>query len=277
VSNIDLELKEREVPTKVPLTVREQRPAGCCSGCGSAMPPPNGAQTNDDADADTERWQRVGALACGALALTAWATTLFKLPPWWPIALYALSVVAGAWPLLRGAWRALLARSLDMNVLMSIAVVGACILGDWGEAAALVFLYAVSEWLEEASVHRSRRAITGLMKLAPPRALVRRESFPASTQSGAAADENDLIEIDAAEVQVGQVFVVRSGERIALDGVVVAGHSDVDQAPVTGESLPVEKWRATKCSPARSTAPEYSMCARCVRRTRARPRALAAW
>jgi Cd2+/Zn2+-exporting ATPase len=200
--------------------------------------------THDDSDADTERWQRIGALACGGLAAAAWITTRFNVVALWSIALYALSVATGAWPLLRGAWRALTARSLDMNVLMSIAVVGACVLSDWGEAAALVFLYAVSEWLEEASVHRSRHAITGLMKLAPPRALVRRDSLAASTQSAVALDglvENDLVEIDAAEVQVGQVFVVRSGERIALDGVVVAGHSDVDQAPVTGESLPVEK------------------------------------
>jgi Cd2+/Zn2+-exporting ATPase len=203
----------------------------------------DGSDSHEDGDTDTERWQRIGALACGGLAAAAWAVTLLDVPALWPIALYAFSVAVGAWPLLRGAWRALGARSLDMNVLMSIAVLGACILGDWGEAAALVFLYAISEWLEEASVHRSRSAITGLMKLAPPRALVRRESLSASTQNTAAdsQSENDLIEIDAGEVQVGQVFVVRSGERIALDGVIVAGHSDVDQAPVTGESLPVEK------------------------------------
>jgi Cd2+/Zn2+-exporting ATPase len=78
-----------------------------------------------------------------------------------------------------------------MNVLMSVAVVGACILGDWGEQRPLVFLYAVSEWLEEASVHRSRRAITGLMKLAPPRALVRRESSLRVLRAARQPDEND--------------------------------------------------------------------------------------
>jgi Cd2+/Zn2+-exporting ATPase len=95
------------------------------------------------------------------LAAAGWLMTRLPYGEFWPKAFYALAVAAGAWPLLRGAVKALLARSLDMNVLMSIAVVGACILGDWGEAAALVFLYAVSEWIEEASVRRSRTAIGG--------------------------------------------------------------------------------------------------------------------
>jgi Cd2+/Zn2+-exporting ATPase len=88
-------------------------------------------------------------------------------------------------------------------------------------------LYALSEHLEELSVRRSRRAITSLLELAPPRVSVLREG--------------QATEVEASTLQIGDLFTVRAGERIALDGIVTSGTSSVDQAPVTGESVPVEK------------------------------------
>jgi Cd2+/Zn2+-exporting ATPase len=142
--------------------------------------------------------------------------------------LYALGILSGAWRVLPKA--SLAARRLrpDMNLLMMIAVLGAVAIGEWFEAATVSFLFAVSLALESWSVGRARRAVAALMTLAPPTARRRR------TDGGEQ-------EIPPSEVSVGDVFVVKPGERIPLDGRVVAGSSGVNQAPITGESLPVAK------------------------------------
>ncbi len=165
-------------------------------------------------------------ILCGALAFVAWIVSRVSFPSL-PIALYVVALAVGGWPLLRGAVRSLRKLALDMNVLMSAAVIGAAILGDWPEAASLVVLYTLSESLEEWSLGRSRRAMTNLLQLTPTRVVVK--------------CDNQTREVEADEVQIGEHFLVRAGERIALDGVVVEGTSSVDQAPVTGESVPVEK------------------------------------
>jgi Cd2+/Zn2+-exporting ATPase len=118
-------------------------------------------------------------------------------------------------------------RVLDINVLMVIAVVGASALGEWVEAAAVVWLFGVAEWLEHQSLSRSRRAIRALMTLAPEVARVRRGEA--------------VVELPVEQVQVGDVVVVGPGGRIPVDGEVHAGVSDVDQSPVTGESWPSAK------------------------------------
>jgi Zn2+/Cd2+-exporting ATPase len=114
-----------------------------------------------------------------------------------------------------------------MNLLMTIAVVGAVAIGEWFEAATVSFLFAVSLALESWSVGRARRAVEALLALAPTTVRVLRD---AREQSLAPAD-----------VAVGEQFIVWAGERIPLDGVVRDGESDVDQAPITGESVPVAK------------------------------------
>jgi Cd2+/Zn2+-exporting ATPase len=116
---------------------------------------------------------------------------------------------------------------LDIHVLMMVAVAGAMVLGEWSEGASVVFLFALAQLLEARAMERARGAIRTLMDLAPAEALVRRNG----------AD----VRIAADEVRVGDVIVVRPGEKVALDGRVHAGDSHVNQAPVTGESLPVEK------------------------------------
>ncbi len=126
------------------------------------------------------------------------------------------------------AFMALKAWRLDMNVLMMVAVLGAWLIGEGAEAASVVFLFALAELLESWSVGRARNAISSLLKLTPETALVR-----SATQQ--------QTEVPVSEVPVGATISVLSGARIPLDGQVVEGHSTVNQAPITGESVPVDK------------------------------------
>jgi Cd2+/Zn2+-exporting ATPase len=143
-------------------------------------------------------------------------------------ALYALGILAGAWYILPKAWRAARRLRPDMNLLMTIAVLGAAAIGEWLEAATVAFLFAVSLALESWSVGRARRAIAALMDLAPPTARWRRKE-----------GREELVPPE--QVPVGALFIVRPGEKFPLDGRVVRGASGVNQAPITGESVPVLK------------------------------------
>lgn len=147
---------------------------------------------------------------------------------WIATVCFALSTLAGGLLVFPAAFGALRKLRLDMNVLMAVAVTGAWIVGEGAEGAAVVFLFALSELLESWSVGRARRAIASLLKLAPQTALVR--------GGGGSFDEKPV-----AEVAVGAEISVRSGTSVPLDGEVVAGNSAVNQAPITGESVPVEK------------------------------------
>ncbi len=117
--------------------------------------------------------------------------------------------------------------SLDMNALMTVAVIGAAIIGEWLEGATVVFLFSVAQLLESYSLERARRSICALMELSPSQAMVRREG------------KELIVLVD--EVRIHELIIVRPGERISLDGVVESGRSFVDQSPITGESIPVEK------------------------------------
>ena len=149
-------------------------------------------------------------------------------PSWLQTAAFAVATLAGGLLVFPAAWKALLARRLDMNVLMTVAVAGAWIIGEYGEAAAVVFLFSLSELLESWAATRARRAVQALLELSPPTAIV----------IGADGTER---EIAVAEVTIGMEIRVRSGSRVPLDGEVISGNSSVDQAPITGESVPVDK------------------------------------
>lgn len=118
--------------------------------------------------------------------------------------------------------------NLDMNVLMTIAVIGAVLIKEFSEAAAVVFLFSLSELLESLSVQRARTAIQELLKIAPEKAQLVKADWTTE-------------EINASAIQISQVVRVKAGENIPVDGVVIQGHSSVNQAPLTGESLPIEK------------------------------------
>jgi Cd2+/Zn2+-exporting ATPase len=148
--------------------------------------------------------------------------------PWPEIAAYSAAIVFGGRFVIVKAWYSAKALRPDMNLLMTVAVIGAIAIGEWFEAATVSFLFALSLMLESWSVGRARRAIAALLDLAPPFVRIIR------------ADGSEA-EIAAAEARPGDHFIVQAGQRIPLDGRVVAGTSAVNQAPITGESVPVEK------------------------------------
>jgi len=136
------------------------------------------------------------------------------------------ALVGGIFPVRRAA-AAIRSRTLDINTLMVVAVAGALALGEALEATAVVFLFAVAQWLELRTMAGARQAIRSLMDLSPREALVKR---------GAAA-----CRLPVEDIRVGDEILVRPGDKVPLDGVVATGHSDVNEAPLTGESLPVDK------------------------------------
>jgi Zn2+/Cd2+-exporting ATPase len=142
-------------------------------------------------------------------------------------ACYILAAVLGGIYPARRALTAIRTRTLDINVLMVIAVAGALALGDWLEAASVVFLFAIAQWLEVRTLERARQAIRALIDLAPPEATVKRHGH------------EHRVKVD--EIGVGEEIVIRPGDKVPLDGEILAGQSDVNEAPITGESLPIDK------------------------------------
>jgi len=165
--------------------------------------------------------------ASGAAVAAGVALDWAGVSPFVTGALYAVATAAGGWYWARRAWSAARLFALDINTLMLIAVAGAVAIGQWSEAATVTFLFALAQWIESRNMERARLAIRALMELSPNDALVHR-------------DGRDVrVPLDA--VAVGDLLIVRPGEKIPLDGVVSAGESEVNQAPITGESLPAAR------------------------------------
>ena len=168
-------------------------------------------------------------LAGGALAaLSGEGAEVQHTIPWASRGLYLLAIAAGLALVAPKAWSAARRLRPDMNILMTVAVMGALGIGEWFEAGAVSFLFAVSLELEAWSLGRARRAVAALMELAPPTVLLLH-------------DDGTRAEVAPSEVEPGARFLVRPGDRIALDGTVLEGDSEVNQAPITGESVPVPK------------------------------------
>ena len=143
------------------------------------------------------------------------------------IVLYTLGIACGVRFILKKAWFAARSFRPDMNLLMTVAILGAIVIGEWFEGSTVAFLFALSLTLEAWSIGRARRAVAALLDITPPTARVK------------LAEGEELRPIE--KVPVGARIVVRPGERVPLDGVVESGHSSANQAPITGESLPVAK------------------------------------
>lgn len=141
--------------------------------------------------------------------------------------LFAASILIGGWSLLKTGLQNLMRFEFDMKTLMTIAVIGAAIIGEWAEVSLVVILFAISEALERFSMDRARQSIRSLMDIAPKEALVRRNG------------QEMMIHVE--EIAVGDIMIVKPGQKIAMDGVVVSGYSAVNQAAITGESVPVGK------------------------------------
>jgi Cd2+/Zn2+-exporting ATPase len=145
-----------------------------------------------------------------------------------PTVFFLIGIILGGFlPAKNGISVLLNVRELDMNILMTIAVVGAAAIGQFEEAAAVVFLFSLGNALQGYTLDKTRNSIRALMDLTPPEALVNRNGI--------------LMSVPVGEIGIESVIIVRPGERIPMDGRVIKGFSSVNQAPITGESVPVEK------------------------------------
>lgn len=168
------------------------------------------------------------SVASGLLLLLGWLLNLAAAPASVSTGLYVAAILSGGYFFGREAWAALIfEHEIGIELLMAVAAVVAALMGEVAEGAILVFLYSISEAAEGYTEEKTRSAIKALMDLTPKTALVRREGRE--------------VEIPVEDVQVGDVFLVKPGQALATDGQVVEGRSSVNQAPVTGESVPVEK------------------------------------
>ncbi|MEO4054941.1 heavy metal translocating P-type ATPase [Solibacillus sp. CAU 1738] len=147
------------------------------------------------------------------------------------IGLYFVAIVVGGYGIFITGFKNLLKLDFDMKTLMTIAIIGAAIIGEWEEAAIVVFLFAVSEALEAYSMNKARQSIETLMDIAPPVALIKKVH----------GNHTHEVEVPTEDVKIGDILVVKPGQKIAMDGIVISGVSTVNQAPITGESIPVNK------------------------------------
>lgn len=169
------------------------------------------------------------ALACGALLGIGFAVEklLGDAPGWLPVACYILAYIFGGFYTLREALDNLRLKRFEIDTLMLVAAAGAAALGSWMEGALLLFLFSLGHALEHYAMGRAKRAIEALAALAPDTAMVRRDG--------------QTVEIAVEELVVGDIVQVRPNERLPADGFLVNGSSSINQAPVTGESIPVDK------------------------------------
>ena len=167
---------------------------------------------------------RVAVVA--GLALIAGIASWFAAPWWLTVALAAVGLAIGCWPILVEAWEDVRSRRMSMELSMLIAIVAAALIGEWVTALVITAFVLAAEILEDLSLDRGRDALTDLMSFLPARVLVR--------------DGDHTREVDLDQLRTGDLAVVTPGGRVPVDGVVVEGRSSLDQSRITGESLPVE-------------------------------------
>jgi Cd2+/Zn2+-exporting ATPase len=168
------------------------------------------------------------SLLTGLFLLVGWTgATYLAFPVYLSLGLYLSAYVLGGWDISKHAWHALRERQFDTDLLMATAALGAIFLGDFAEGALLLFLFSLGHALEERALDRARSAVRALADLTPKTALVRRAGLEEELSVGA--------------LLLGDTVIVRPGVRIPVDGAIQLGNSAVDQAPVTGESMPVDK------------------------------------
>jgi Zn2+/Cd2+-exporting ATPase len=181
-----------------------------------------------DQSKNQNRNRMILVAASGLFLLIGLTVGWLKIIGFYDKILFFVSILLGGTLVFPKAYGSLTRKTLDMNVLMALAVIGAVGIGEYAEAAAVVFLFSLSELLESLSVQRARRAIQELLKITPQKAVLIKEN-------------GETEEINIEDVQISQIIRVKAGESIPIDGVVIKGTSSVNQAPLTGESIPVIK------------------------------------
>lgn len=166
-------------------------------------------------------------IVAGFLLITAVVLEKYNFTKEVYIGFYALTILIGGWTNFKKGFYSLKQNKLSMSVLMSVAIIGACIIGQYEEGATVAFLYAVSEMLEAWSTEKSRQSISTLMNIMPAKALVK--------------TLNGVNEIRVEDIEIGDLIIVKPGDRVAMDGKIIKGESEIDEAPITGEYLPKEK------------------------------------
>ncbi|QOS91967.1 heavy metal translocating P-type ATPase [Peribacillus sp. JNUCC41] len=144
-----------------------------------------------------------------------------------PVIGYAAAIIVGGYSLFVNGLKNLVRLRFDMHTLMTVAIIGAAVLGEWGEGATVVILFAISEALEKYSMDKARNSIESLMNIAPKEALIRR------------GHHEMMVAVD--EIEVGDIMIVKPGQKLAMDGRIMKGASTLNQAAITGESEPVFK------------------------------------
>ena len=190
--------------------------------------PAEASQANAKRTGDAPAWPRPSTLVGAALLMLAIALRFALGATTWPVAALCIAATAvSGWPVVLAGWRAARLLALDMHALVTIAVTGAIATGDYFEAATAMVLFAISLWLESYSLGRARRAVQSLVEWNP-------------TVAHHLCDHG-LHDVDPSRLVIGDRVLVKPGERVPVDGVVLEGSSTVNQAPITGESLPIEK------------------------------------
>lgn len=161
----------------------------------------------------------------GILLVSAWLSSAF-VPEDATIALYLTTILVGGFWTIRRGISSLRSFIFDMNVMMTIAVTGAVLIGEFSEGATVAFLYSLSNMLESMTMEKTRKSIRSLMDLAPKEATVRRDGVE--------------MRVGIGEVGADEIVIVKPGEKISVDGIVTAGSTSIDQSPITGESMPVD-------------------------------------
>lgn len=196
----------------------------------TSSPSPQQQKTDDDHSHGSGRWELWFAIAAGVMyAAGMIAEYALKMPLFgWPLAFFLATYFFGGFFTFRSAIRSTMQGKFEVDFLMLIAAIGAALIGKWGEGAVLLFLFSLGHALEEYAMSRASRSIESLAELAPRYALVR-------------GVDGEPVEVPVEQIAIGDVVVVRPNSRIPSDGFVLTGYSAVDQAAVTGESIPVEK------------------------------------
>jgi Cd2+/Zn2+-exporting ATPase len=186
-----------------------------------------GGTDHDEHPHESSLAESISLVLSGVLVTASLVSNWSKVPSPLVAALSIGAMLAGGWFLLPKAWQAIRRLRPDINLLVVIAAIGASTIGEWVEAAAVVFLFGVAEWLEGWADRRSRRAVEALLEIAPKMATVKRNGT--------------FAEVPVETVKIDETVAVKSGMGIPLDGAVISGESGVNQAPITGESVPVDK------------------------------------